>query len=560
MEFKIFASRKSKKSKIAAQVQEKFNNLDFNVAIKEGIPALTGKESEIYREMLKRVYDALWPLIEYKTGHKYEYADDFVADITYEQSKDYDKLKKIELIFLSLLSSFKIYRQKVLAGKSDIWLPDVFVANDSVDIDLDKFASYVCGHIANYIKADKLIDKIEYLKKYDSSVSGINKDDLNINHALGVFLFCTDQELSNKMRRYGELKDVLDTFICRVMSTYYLIVSKGKELTPEGLHNDSAVSKSCYKIFNRLAVEGIDIIKVFEDWKKQHEKFGLIKLGIEENGLVPEAENCIKARFPGMSLEEFGHKIDSPAFLDELAGISQHNYVEMIDALDNLDKDDVLATSITGGENSLGRDQQDINSDIADSTNNLDSDFIRNSQIGVIRNGFELIKRNLLNYSELTMIVAEAFANIPESLVIEGVGKSFDSYIDYFESHNYDVKLDDGNFQRELLMFLEILIRKMSDAIVKKYNSSVGLDNDEVTDKVMNDSDVDVKKSWDQMGRELKDERIHYLIGLAIQYGTPLTRENIEELYTMDIEDINKQIDEYENLVKQASMTGNKLK
>ena len=52
---------------------------------------------------------------------------------------------------------------------------------------------------------------------------------------------------------------------------------------------------------------------------------------------------------------------------------------------------------------------------------------------------------------------------------------------------------------------------------------SVGLDNDEVTDKVMNDSDVDVKKSWDQMGRELKDERIHYLIGLAIQYGTPLT-------------------------------------
>lgn len=560
MEFKIFASRKSKKSKIAAQVQEKFNNLDFNVAIKEGIPVLTGKESEIYREMLKRVYDALWPLIEYKTGHEYEYADDFVADITYEQSKDYDKLKKIELIFLSLLSSFKIYRQKVLAGKSDIWLPDVFVANDSVDIDLDKFASYVCGHIANYIKADKLIDKIEYLKKYDSSVSGINKEDLNINHALGVFLFCTDQELSNKMRRYGELKDVLDTFICRVMSTYYLIVSKGKELTPEGLHNDSAVSKSCYKIFNRLAVEGIDIIKVFEDWKKQHEKFGLIKLGIEKNGLVPEAENCIKARFPGMSLEEFGHKIDSPAFLDELAGISQHNYVEMIDALDNLEKDDVLATSITGGENSLGRDQQDINSDIADSTNNLDSDFIRNSQIGVIRNGFELIKRNLLNYSELTMIVAEAFANIPESLVIEGVGKSFDSYIDYFESHNYNVKLNDENFQRELLMFLEILIRKMSDAIVKKYNSSAGLDNDEVTDKVMNDSDVDVKKSWNQMGRELKDERIHYLIGLAIQYGTPLTQENIEELYTMDIEDIDKQIDEYENLVKQASMTGNKLK
>ena len=560
MEFKIFASRKSKKSKIAAQVQEKFNNLDFNVAIKEGIPALTGKESEIYREMLKRVYDALWPLIEYKTGHEYEYADDFVADITYEQSKDYDKLKKIELIFLSLLSSFKIYRQKVLAGKSDIWLPDVFVANDSVDIDLDKFASYVCGHIANYIKADKLIDKIEYLKKYDSSVSGINKDDLNINHALGVFLFCTDQELSNKMRRYGELKDVLDTFICRVMSTYYLIVSKGKELTPEVLHNDSAVSKSCYKIFNRLAVEGIDIIKVFEDWKKQHEKFGLIKLGIEENGLVPEAENCIKARFPGMSLEEFGHKIDSPAFLDELAGISQHNYVEMIDALDNLEKDDVLATSITGGENSRGGDQQDINSDIADSTNNLDSDFIRNSQIGVIRNGFELIKRNLLNYSELTMIVAEAFANIPESLVIEGVGKSFDSYIDYFESHNYNVKLNDENFQRELLMFLEILIRKMSDAIVKKYNSSAGLDNDEVTDKVMNDSDVDVKKSWNQMGRELKDERIHYLIGLAIQYGTPLTQENIEELYTMDIEDIDKQIDEYENLVKQASMTGNKLK
>ena len=78
------------------------------------------------------------------------------------------------------------------------------------------------------------------------------------------------------------------------------------------------------------------------------------------------------------------------------------------------------------------------------------------------------------------MIVAEAFANIPESLVIEGVGKSFDSYIDYFESHNYDVKWMMEIFQRELLMFLEILIRKMSDAIVKKYNFSVGLDNDEV--------------------------------------------------------------------------------
>lgn len=102
--------------------------------------------------MLKEIYGAFLPLIEYKTGHKYENAFDFIIDISREYSADYDKLKKIESIFLSLLSSFKGYRQKVLDGKSNIYSPDVFLSPNSNYIDFNKFKIYVYSRTKAYVR------------------------------------------------------------------------------------------------------------------------------------------------------------------------------------------------------------------------------------------------------------------------------------------------------------------------------------------------------------------------------------------------------------------------